>query len=62
MFNFIVLSATGVLFAISGFVDIKYQMLIIVTTLLLAIPLLHILDRKLKNQTQHPVEPEDNVE
>ena len=62
MFNFIVLSATGVLFAISGFVDIKYQMLIIVTTLLIAIPLLHNLDRKLKAPVQNPVEPDDNVE
>ena len=64
MFNLVVLTSTGILFAISGFMPIEYMLLMCVTTLLIGVPLIFQLDRSLKNpevsEQQIPIEePEE---
>jgi len=57
MFNFVVLSSTGFLFGISGYLAIEWQLLIAVSTLLVGIPALFQLDRELKqNPSTEPAE------
>lgn len=61
MFNFVVLSSSGFLFAVSGFLAIEYQLLIAITPLLIGIPFFFQLDRSLqKEKFEEPLPTAEN--